>query len=377
MTNNLEKEKNIGVRGAYGESNFGDDALMFFLYKWFKQNNINVSFIGKPNNYIQKLLPGCNYILKEEEHNYDFDLLILGGGTQAFSFSKISILKKLKRFLGVFIWNPKKGMLKLVRLFNKNRLETNQSKQKIIGLGIGFGPFLKDTKIQAKTELLIKKMEVLYVRDNISYEFASPHNDNTSLYCDICYLGGIMDIMNSKKKHNTTKLIGVIVRDWNHDDKGNKYYKKLQAQIQELRKDGYIVKYILFKEEDYWINYLERNNEQYIIWQPNDQNLECFIKTLNTFDLFLSARFHGVIFGALLGIPSISIEVEQKLTLVSRMIYGHELVWKQPFNMEDLRILISRSQKEYDNLTKKIEKSNNENMLKSNQMFMELLHNIK
>jgi polysaccharide pyruvyl transferase WcaK-like protein len=377
LINKLEKEKIIGVKGAYGEQNFGDDAIMLFLYRWFKKKKIDVVFIGKPNSYVNKLFPGCNYILKGEEHKYDFDLLILGGGTQAFSFSKVSKLEKLKGYLWILLSEPKKGLLKLAHFLKNKIIETNPSSQNLIGLGIGFGPFLKGSKIQVDTEQLIKRMEVLYVRDSLSYEFASQHNNNTYLYSDICYLTDIMDLPKRKNKRNTIKSIGVIIRDWKHDDSGNKYYQKLQTQILELRNDGYIVQYILFKEENYWIKYLRKNDEQYIIWQPNEQSIEDFIEVLGTFDLFISARFHGVIFGALLGIPSISIEVEQKLALVSRMIYGHELVWKQPFNSEELRELLSRSQIEYDSLIQKINESNRENMLKSNQMFNDLLLNLK
>ena len=372
-----KSEKVIGIRGAYGEQNFGDDAIMLFLYRWFKKKNINVVFIGKPNRYVEILFPACNYIHKEEEHKYDFDFLILGGGTQAFSFSKASKWKKWKGHIGILISDPIKGLLKLTRFIKKRRTITSSSSQKLIGLGIGFGPFLKDSKIQINTEQLIQNMEVLYVRDKLSYDFASQHNNNTYLYSDICYLADIMDFSKSKKNPNTIRSIGIIIRDWEHDDAGNKYYKKLQVQIQELRKDGYLVQYILFKEEDYWIKYLNENNEQYIIWQPNEQSIENFVEVLGTFDLFISARFHGVIFGALLGIPSISIEVEQKLALVSRMIYGNELVWKQPFNPEELKELLSRAHIEYDSLIKKINDSNHKNMLKSNQMFKDLLLNIK
>lgn len=377
MIKKLEKEKIIGIRGAYGEQNFGDDAIMLFLYRWFKKQNINVVFIGKPNSYVDILFPECNYMHKEEEHKYNFDFLILGGGTQAFSFSKVSNWKKWKGHLWILISDPKKGLLKLTRFIKKRKMETNPSSQKLIGLGIGFGPFLKDSKIQIDTEQLIQNMEVLFVRDNLSFEFASQHNNSTYLYSDICYLAGIMNFPKTKKEHNTIKSIGVIIRDWTHDDFGNKYYQNLQLQIQELRKDGYLVQYILFKEEDYWIKYLRENNEQYIIWQPNEQSIENFVQVLGTFDLFISARFHGVIFGALLGIPAISIEVEQKLVLVSRMIYGHEMVWKQPFNSVELKELLTRSQIEYDSLIQKINVSNHENMLKSNQMFKDLLFNIK
>ena len=66
------------------------------------------------------------------------------------------------------------------------------------------------------------------------------------------------------------------------------------------------------------------------------------------FDSLISARYHGAIFGAILGKPVICIDIEPKLRLVSEFLAG--LLWPQPFDEEECLSLIRRVFGEYGNL---------------------------
>jgi len=78
------------------------------------------------------------------------------------------------------------------------------------------------------------------------------------------------------------------------------------------------VQFIVFSDlrDNDWLNTLKLINEDILVWNPDIDRIENFMDKLNNFDLFISARFHGVIFSTLLNKPAISIAIEPKLELV-------------------------------------------------------------
>ncbi|PIA79012.1 hypothetical protein BFR04_05685 [Gaetbulibacter sp. 4G1] len=330
------KKKTLGIRGAYGESNFGDDALMFFLYKWAEENQLEAFFIGKENNYIKYYIPNDYYISKEKSYRYFFNVLIFGGGTQFFSFEKkIEANSKLKILFKDPIYFFKKVLMTLEKRF----LTKEKNYNFLFSIGIGLGPFVSNSKIENTAKLKIKSMHGLFVRDDFSFNFAKKQNKETFMATDICFLPEIIDFKPYKKTTNKIKKIGVILRDWKYSNEGQKYLNRIIEEAKHLTDNNYKLDFILFKEEVDCESKLTNLNYNVIKWNPNNQTLEGFIKILSGYDLFISARFHGVIFGALLNIPSIAIEIEPKLKITKELLGRGVRVWEQPFNKNLLEII--------------------------------------
>jgi polysaccharide pyruvyl transferase WcaK-like protein len=75
----------------------------------------------------------------------------------------------------------------------------------------------------------------------------------------------------------------------------------------------------------------------YNIWQPNlNHNISEFIEGLLNYDIIISSRYHGIVFSAVQGIPSIAIEIEPKLKIAAQTLQPGCLLWKQPFDATEL-----------------------------------------
>ncbi|SEP82162.1 Polysaccharide pyruvyl transferase family protein WcaK [Hyunsoonleella jejuensis] len=343
------KNRKVGIRGAYGEYNFGDDALMYFLYKWAKRNKINANFIGKEANYVSNFIPSKFYITKEKFHKYYFRSLIYGGGTQFFSFENTprsgSKLKLLFR-------NPRLFIKKVQLAFEKKVISKQSNYDFLYSVGVGLGPFKEGSEIEKIAKDKISNMRGVFVRDKFSYNFTKPYNTNTFLSTDICFLPDIIDFKpfyNNSKKINK---IGVILRDWSYSKEGAEYLDRVIEEASKLN-SKYQVEFILFKDEVHCEMSIKNLGFNIIKWNPENHNLEDFISSLSSFDLFISSRFHGVIFGALLHIPSIAIEIEPKLKVTKEMLEDGVEIWKQPFT-DDLEGIVTNIDYETAKLSLKV-----------------------
>ncbi|MCA0131294.1 polysaccharide pyruvyl transferase family protein [Winogradskyella alexanderae] len=326
----------IGIRGAYGEQNFGDDALMLFLYKWSKKNNLGIKFIGNENEYISQLIPADSYIFKTQFHKNKFDILILGGGTQFFSFENSP---KPTNKLTLLFTKPQVFFSKVYGALEKKLIYKQTNYKYLYAAGIGLGPFVKDSENEILAKEQLSKMQGLYVRDTYSFNFAKSINHNTFLGTDICFLPDIYDMSPYYNTSDKVVKVGIIVRDWNYSKAGQNYLSKIIKQARKISDAGYFVTFICFKNEPQCEELIDQNNFEKLKWDPIKNTLEDFIKELSLFDLFVSARFHGVIFGALLGVPSIAIEVEPKLKVTKELLDDGVEVWEQPFSSELLDII--------------------------------------
>lgn len=359
------KNRKVGIRGAYGEYNFGDDALMYFLHNWAKVNSIDANFIGKEAKYISNYIPSNRYIVKEEFHRYFFETLIYGGGTQFFSFERSipsdSKLKLLFRNPFLFL---KKVKLTLEKKVNMKQLNYNS----LFSVGVGLGPFKVQSEIETIAKKQISNMQGVFVRDKFSYTFAKSHNSNTYLSTDICFLPDVIDFKPYYNNSNRIKKIGIILRDWSYSTSGAQYLKRVIEEAIKLS-GSFQVEFILFRDEPLCEENINNLGFNIIKWNPKSQNLEDFIKILSDFDLFISSRFHGVIFGALLHIPSIAIEIEPKLKVTKELLENGVEVWQQPFT-EDLGAIIKKINYE------EAKKSLTEGVKKQNKLATEMFENL-
>lgn len=336
--------KKIALQGAYGSGNFGDDMLMLaayeIIYKVFDSKCI--VFICSNSNYIQKIIPHTK-LIPAATCKQNADIIIYGGGTQFYSFPLTTYQRNISSFLRRILnimKNPD-------RLWQKVIQEINQvffpiTKLRVAAIGIGLGPFVEDCSYLPRTKEIIKNMNYIAVRDVYSYDLCKNWGvDNLYFRSDLCYLPSLwkeyMPDLNINNTLNEIKRVGVIIRDWPHTHEGDSYAVPLFKIIDELRLAGKEVEFILFAErsDKQWAIRLKDRKECVISWSPEHDSISSFLKKLSTYDVFITARYHGAVFASLLGKPVVCIEVEQKLRLVADLFGDGARLWSYPFNTSD------------------------------------------
>ncbi len=352
------------IKGGYGLTNFGDDALLYVLsnnlVKYF--NKSDVAFACYESTYTKKFTSRFKIIDVSEFKKTPTSLLIYGGGTQFYNFKKAP--SKFRKFLS--------SIKQLILLKNLNKTTNEINYHYLGGLGIGLGPFINDNnqikENQTKEEL--KKMSFISVRDTESSNLCKKWGiDNFKQEADICYSMENKYFYQEPENQNIKK-VGIIVRDWNHTKEGSDYYTKILNITEKLNKKGIEVTLILFAKgsDKYWDE--QKNQFTNILeWDPNNMSMEDFIEKLNYFDSFITARYHGAVFATLLGKPFISIVVEQKLSLISDIYKSCSMKWEYPFEIDDCLLKLNHIDKNYKKFSKQIIKETIKQKELSNLMF--------
>ena len=326
-----DKAVRIAIKGAYGESNFGDDLLMLVFEKYFLSWDIlnELQFVGIKSDYLQNLL--SEGTLYGSDIN-ECDWLVYGGGTQFFAFDNVR-KSTIDKFKDIFL-NPK---ILITILKNKLNLQTNSS-NRVAFLGIGLGPFSNNqTKIE-QTKNVLNTSDFVGVRDEISFDYTQQWGVNAVEGADVVFSSFFdwdLPIPNQKSEK---KNIAIIVRDWNWTEEGKSYYDKLIDFTNKNKQISFT--FVLFSAylDKEWQRKL-KDNSNVLVWNPKNDTVQAFIDKLSHFDSFISARYHGAILGVLLNKPVICIEIEPKLRILKEQVPQLKL-WKQPFDLKDLQVLL-------------------------------------
>ena len=257
---------NFLIKGAYGETNFGDDLLMVvfenFLIREFPQSKLN--FSGTPKKYVTQLLHQSNY----NQPKFQAELIIFGGGTQFFSFSKST--------------NPvRRILLKIQNALNHPHLIAEHLTPKHIYskdiphafLGFGVGPFNNDES-ETKAQKKIKNAFFVGVRDSTSAQYCQKwKTPNLILGADVVFSSyanfhwGSRLLKNESivqtSESNTQKQIGVIIRDWNWEVTGSAYIQSIRNFADQADNTN-IYTFIVFAPDadTEWLNYLKKSNHK-------------------------------------------------------------------------------------------------------------------
>lgn len=385
----VEMNKKIIIRGGYGLSNFGDDALMVTIYNHISQitNQSKITLLCKKVGYIEKLLPEAKVInynkIKDSSLN-GCSTLVYGGGTQFYSFER----KKENKITKLFLY-PRKTLNNLVVKIRKkiwgskyieNKFAIAEHFDNIILIGIGLGPFqASNSRIEEKTKLLLNRARYVSVRDEFALnkceEWGVPNYTYTP---DICYSFKSPFLETYKNASNAVRKIGVIVRDWAHDEKGEQYYTTLCKSVELLRAEGFDVKFIIFDQDSdlFWLKLLKKQESSFLAWNPNKHSIDGFLEELSNFDLFITARFHGAVFASLLGKPFITVEVEQKLRMIHESFPQGSACWKQGFDTTELLEFVKDMDEKYLQYKNGLAEKANELIKQSDNNFGQLAEKI-
>lgn len=332
------------IKGAYGHANFGDDALMCCLEDFFIENCSNLDIAFCANNdapYSSKLLKKSSFINVSKNKDVSADLLVYGGGTQFFLFNEnsgglVHYLRQLKRLLA---HNPAALVVKV-----KERISGKPAKEPVkyvAAVGIGLGPFHPGNSRVAYIGSVVRGFNFLSVRDEESVKYCLDWNcEEVVLGADICfssYLNLTPRAVTAPVKQSR-KRIGVVVRDWVHDVTGASYTTPLMDVVESYDDNSaYEFVFVVFSmiKDEKWQQLLKKQGRSFIAWNPEEQSLEDFTEVLNGFDGFITARYHGAVFAAILNKPAICVEIEPKLKILTEQI-PQLLLWEKPFREEDL-----------------------------------------
>jgi len=370
----MNKRARVLVRGSYGVGNFGDDILMIAIYRLLKEcyDSEEITFLSPQSRYIQKMEPEIR-TTDYRSKLYSVDLEVYGGGTQFYSFYQ----KKSKRSISKSIFKAIRYPHKLF-YYMLDRYWNNHPKiSRRAAIGIGVGPFVSKSAEETTAKILLSNMDYIAVRDDHSYSLLKKWGiPQVSYWTDLAYTEHIWPGFSNSDLSLDWKLrrIGIIIRDWPHTMEGAAYQKPLKSVVQELRVQGYHVVYILFKKSDVqWIETLNEMKEEYILWDPERESVKSFFSTLNEFDCFISARYHGAVIGTILGKPVICIEVEQKLRLISEILSKKRFLWKQPFISKECINLIKEIDANYQSVMQDIADTRAREFVRAKMMMEEFI----
>lgn len=336
--------KNVVVKGAYGEANFGDDALMCTIENFFITNDLslNVDFCGSSSDYCQRLLRKSGYVDANDNKRTAVDVLIYGGGTQFFLFNSNKGGFYLKLFWKLLTDNPALLIKKVIHRFAP---APHLPAKKSVGLGLGLGPFNPENDKIEQVKSLVGQMDLLYVRDDTSLSYCKDWGyDAVNEGADICYSSFLnydkAVAKNGVEHHNgqKRKKIGVIVRDWRYENGGNAYQDTLLKMVDEQRDAGYEFTFVIFSSlrDVEWKKLISERGYPCLEWDPFKSRIEHFMDKLDAFDGFITARYHGGVMASLLNKPVVCIGIEPKLGILTQQVKGFRL-WDMPFRADDLR----------------------------------------
>lgn len=320
----------ISIKGAYGDSNFGDDLLMIVFEDFINANikNKSLNFIGSESDYVPKFLKDASYNNQQKD-----DVLVYGGGTQFFSFIEKSTLRtKLKN-------NISNSPVKILKKIWNKMSPTNEaviSSEKAF-LGFGLGPFNNNIQAIEFAKNQLKDSLFVGVRDEVSFGYCNEWNIQSFLGADVVFSSYFYKHINDIPTAQTSNKIGIIVRDWEWKNSEVDYQDQLISFVNS--NPDLDVTFIVFAEnkDPKWMKRLEGYKS--IVWHPETMEINDFIKTLNSFSTFITARYHGAIIAGLLGKKVICVEIEPKLKILTEQIPSFAL-WKNNFDIQNLSDLL-------------------------------------
>ncbi len=305
--------------GYYGKANFGDDVLLFVTHQRVKKAlpNAHISVIvdGAGGDYITSML-GDVTLLPPGRHGH-FDFIIHGGGGVFFDFSTYGFFARtFERAIAFFGYSRFLALEKMLRRWcNKPSTSTRVR----LGLGIGVGSFSPGSPALRSKLPILADFTALWLRDAQSSDHLKRF---ASILCGELIHGSDLAFLTQDWLPNllppraaTPRLrLGIILRDW-----PGTHWDALRDKLTQLAATYDITGFIFDAPADPKCQQLFTPYATKI-WHPAHMTIADFAASLAAQDVLLTARAHGAICGACLGVPSVIIAIEPKLEQVHAML---------------------------------------------------------
>lgn len=335
------------IQGAYGVGNFGDDLLMvssIALHRAFLAD-FELAIFTRDPSYLPQLAPSVRKLDWRSLRDVVPDALhVYGGGGLFYAGPRTRHIwwrTWSRRLLAAY--NPWRTW----RFWHRRRLERRWNTGIGAAIGIGIGPFDTDTIEETATQQRLRRLAFLAVRDPISASFCQRWGIETALLgADLAYCSdlwdGPPDASLPVRAHHDPPRIGLIVRDPLDEPVGTSYFEAVLYVADILAKRGMDVRFVLLAPtfDRFWRHRLREHQwASLVTWQPMRQTVGQFARELATFDVVVSARYHGLVCAALYDTPVIAIEIEEKLRAGANE--WNRPCWSTPFASADLIALVT------------------------------------
>ena len=343
------KKVKILIKGAIGNSNFGDDLLTLSICKYLQSINISseTTIISEElylNNHIQNIK-----IVSHNKVTGSYDIMLYAGGTQFASFTKKRIIiPNINRFVFYF-----KNFNILYRKITEKVLKVIPFEYKFLAIvGIGIGPFYEKNNFFFSTINFLKKSDLLSVRDKLGSKICHDNLLDYTIGSDL-----VFSLPNSywedfRNDSNSINSIAIIIRDWDFSkNEGSYIFSLINLKYKNCK-----INFISFCEKkdkkaiEYIMSTVYGNSIK--IWNPNIMTFNSFLNDLSRYDIFITSRYHGALIASLLMKPFISIGIEPKLTMVAELF--EMPCWEFPYKIDQCQSFIENIDDNYTNMTQKI-----------------------
>jgi len=300
----------------------------------------------------EKWFNGATWIKKQLVYKINPDIVLYGGGGQFYSFPETTLTKDVLYYYGKFkkILSSDIGINRIIKHFiwyiQRKKIFPALKGSYTGTFCVGVGPFVSRSKEIKWAQDLFKKCDFISVRDNQSKHLLETWGiKKVILGTDPVFLKELWLDDNSKilidRKLNNHVLF--IFRSWPHIKEGHSYISKIIECGNHLRAVGIKVTFASFDEQsDRELFSSFFINEELLIWRPKQYTPSTFINYItNNFDLVVSARAHGVLLPAMLGVPGICVRIEPKLQNIHSMLPNGTTLWQDPFDSNTLLKIIT------------------------------------
>ncbi len=351
-------EIKILIKGSIGNSNLGDDLLVYSIDRLLKNSGIPCKLYYRTKHNYYSYIPDSH--IYQPFRFQRFDVVLFAGGTQFASFGKKAL--SFNDFIKLLFKNPTALLKHFSGKLKRNIESFNVRYKSLVLAGIGIGPFYEDDQYYRDTIALLKSADLVIVRDELSVSICNEHGIPHIHGCDLAYTLPLNFKVVKEKKH--IQNIAVIVRDWQFSEEKGSYIDTLL----DLTTDCKITYFSFCRAKDeIGLNKIRQHDNSALIeiWDP-EGDIEAFINKLADYDLVITARYHGAIIASLCRIPFISIGIEPKLEMVAKLFKMP--VWELPYMTDALEKCIGQINDNYSDYCQRIEDQVNHETAKAQVM---------
>ena len=214
-------------------------------------------------------------------------------------------------------------------------------KKPVIIMGTSIEP-MKNGIIKKYTNKVLKKVDYIYAREKITYEYLSSFLDKSkyTLIPDLAFM------IEDKQASIKEQKFGITVRKWNFPNSDNKKeamekYIKSVADMIDYIYDKYKVKFVFVpqvivkngNDADIAKIIKQRLNKKEALQIVEKDLSPVEIKTLiSSFEIFVGTRMHSNIFATSMNVPTVAIAYEKKTNGIMEMLNLNDYV----INIEDI-----------------------------------------